>query len=165
MLRRHEDVDVSERRVVWAPWSPAQLVALVIGLFLLVLGAVTLANTGINGNSITDSKVLTWGFGQTPLLAIIEIVFGLLLVLAGAVPGAGRGTMALLGAILLAAGIVVLASSSSLYDSLGTNQATGWLGVVTGAVTLAAAMLAPIIFGGSRRAVSYDREVDRSERI
>lgn len=165
MMDRHENVDVSERRVVWAPWSPAQLVALVVGLLLLVLGAVTLANTGINGSGLTGTKVLTWGFGQTPLLAIIELVFGLLLVLAGAVPGAGRGTMALLGAILLAAGIVVIASASSLYDSLGTNQAAGWLFAVAGAVTLAAAMLAPVIFGANRRAVAYDREIDRRERI
>ena len=165
MLLHHGDREVAERRVVWAPWSPAQLVALAFGVFLLVLGALTLSNTGIHGATITSMKVTTWGFGGTALLGLLEVAFALLLIMAGAIPGAGRTTMALLGVLALGAGIAVLASQTSLYDSFGTNDADGWLFLITGIVNLLAAMLAPVIFGADRRVVASDTEVVDRERF
>jgi hypothetical protein len=158
MIEHHEDAGLSERRVIWAPWSPAQLVALVIGVFYLILGAVTLAKTGLNGDGFTTTHVSALGFGHTPLLGVIDLAFGLLLVMAGAVPGAGRGTMAFIGTLALGFGVVVLAASGSLYDSLGVNDANGWLYIITGVVTLVAAIAAPIIFGSERRTVAYDSD-------
>jgi hypothetical protein len=154
MLLHHGDREVAERRVVWAPWSPAQLIALAFGIFLLILGAVTLSNTGIHGDTLTATKVSSWGFGGTALL-----------ILAGAIPGAGRTTMALLGVIALGAGIAVLASQASLYDSFGVNDADGWLFLITGIVNLLAAMLAPVIFGADRRLIASDSEVVDRERF
>ena len=43
MIDREEDVAVAERHVVWAPWSPAQLVALAFGIFFVIMGAVAMA--------------------------------------------------------------------------------------------------------------------------
>lgn len=165
MLLHHGDREVAERRVVWAPWSPAQLIALAFGIFLLILGAVTLSNTGIHGDTITATKTSTWGFGGTALLGLLEVGFALLLILAGAIPGAGRTTMALLGVIGLGAGIAVLASQTSLYDTFGVNDADGWLFLITGIVNLLAAMLAPVIFGADRRVVASDTEVVDRERF
>src|SRR3954470_9932062 len=86
------DQQVAEQRTVArAPWSPAQLVALVIGLAFVVLGGVALARTGLHFSPIRYADVA--GFGHTALLAIIEIVFGVVVLAAGAMPGADRGGM------------------------------------------------------------------------
>ena len=160
-----EDRGVTERRVMWAPWSPAQIIALAFGIFLLILGAATLSNTGLNGSSITATKVTTWGFGGTAVMGIIDVVAGLLLILAGAIPGAGRGTMAFLGVLALGFGILILAAQPSLYDGLGVNDADGWLFLITGIVNLLAAMLAPVFIDSHSSATAYDDEVVHHDRV
>jgi hypothetical protein len=65
----------------------------------------------------------------------------------------------------LGAGIAVLASQASLYDSFGVNDADGWLFLITGIVNLLAAMLAPVIFGADRRLIASDSEVVDRERF
>lgn len=163
-LMAREDRAVDERHVMWAPWSPAQVVALAFGIFLLVLGAATLSNTGLNGSAITTTKTITWGFGGTAVLGLIDVVAGLLLILAGAIPGAGRGTMAFLGVLALGFGILILAAQPSLYDGLGVNDADGWLFLITGIVNLLAAMLAPVFIDSHRSARAYDDEVVHHDR-
>lgn len=160
MLERRESVGVAEREVVGPPWSPAQIVALAFGVFYLILGAIALANGGVGGSGFTSNHVTALGFDQTPLLGVIELIFGLLMIMAGAVPGAGRGLMAFLGTLALGFGVVVLAASASLYDGLGATNGDGWLYLITGVITLVAAIAAPIIFNGERRRVAYDRDVD-----
>jgi hypothetical protein len=158
MFEHREDVGVAEHHVVWAPWSPAQLVALVLGVLFLIMGAVTLARTGLNGNGFATTHTSALGFGHTPPLGVIELIFGLLMIMAGTIPGAGRGTMAFLGTLALGFGIVILASAGSLFDSLGVDDASGWLYVFTGVVTLVAAIAAPVIFGSHRRSAEYERD-------
>jgi len=156
---RRDEVDVAERSVLWAPWSPAQLVALVIGIIYLVLGVAVLAKAGLSADTFTSAHVSVFGFGHTPLMGLIELVYGLLLIMAGAVPGAGRGLMAFLGALALGFGVVVLVQQASLYGSLGVLDANGWLYVITGVITLIAGVAAPIIFTGGRQRVAHDRDV------
>jgi uncharacterized membrane protein HdeD (DUF308 family) len=86
------------------------------------------------------------------------------MIMAGAVPGAGRGTMAFLGTLALGFGVVILAVSASLYDALGVHEANGWLYLITGVITLVAAIAAPIIFSRSRHTVAYDHDVAHSAR-
>ena len=160
-----EERGVAQRQVMWAPWSPAQIVALAFGIFLLVLGAATLSNTGLSGNAITATKVTTWGFGGTAVMGLIEVAAGLLLILAGAIPGAGRGTMAFLGVLALGFGILILAAQPSLYDGLGVNHAAGWLFLITGIVNLLAAMLAPVFIDSHSSATAYDDEVVHHDRV
>jgi len=149
-----QDVGVEHRSVLWAPWSPAQAVALIIGVFYLILGAVALAASGGNTSGFAaNPHVTALGFHQTPVLGIIEIAFGLFMVMAGAIPGAGRGTMAFLGTLALAFGIIVLAAYASMYNTLGTDNADGWLYLITGIITLIAGMVAPVFLGRSRESV------------
>ncbi|MHB8575793.1 MAG: DUF4383 domain-containing protein [Dehalococcoidia bacterium] len=159
MASNVDDVGVTERRVVWAAWSPAQLVALGFGVLYLIMSVAALARTGLSGDSFTTTHTTALGFAHTPLLAVIELVFGLLLIMAGAVPGAGRGTMALLGTLALGFGVVILAASTNLYDTLGVDSGNGWLYVITGVVTLAAAIAAPVFLGSDRRSVGYQQDV------
>ncbi len=161
MLEREEDVAVAERRVVWAAWSPAQLVALAFGIFFVIMGAVAMARGGLSSDTFDAKIVNVLGFDHTALLGVIELVFGLLLVLAGAVPGAGRGTMAFLGVVALGFGIVVLAAADQMRGTLGVTDANGWLYVITGIVNLVAAMVAPVIFTRQRHTVGYRDDVLR----
>jgi Domain of unknown function (DUF4383) len=164
MQDRHESTGVSEQEVMGPAWSPAQIVALVFGVFYLILGALALARGGVSADGFTSTHVNVMGFDHTPLLGVIELVFGLLMIMAGAVPGAGRGTMAFLGTLALGFGVVILAVSASLYDALGVHEANGWLCLITGVITLVAAIAAPIIFSRSRHTVAYDHDVAHSAR-
>ena len=158
MIEREGDVRVSQRRVEWAPWSPAQFVALGIGVIFVILGAVSLASTGLDFGRYPLPHSSVAGFHHTPVLGVIELVFGLLMLMAGAVPGASRGMMTFLGIVALGLGIVLLIQPATFHDVLGVHSASGWLYVVTGAVSFIAAMAAPIIFGRDR--VSAARQSD-----
>src|SRR5438105_13271862 len=71
MFRRRRTVDegavaedeVAQRRtaVERPPWSPAQFIALVIGIIFVVVGGIALANTGIHSNAMdtvrTDGQI------------------------------------------------------------------------------------------------------------
>jgi hypothetical protein len=160
-VRREVDADgyteaperaVSE--VQTGPWSPAQVVALAIGLFFAVLGGIALARTGLDLNDVHHPhRVVGWGdWHHTPLLALIELGFGVVMMLAGAIPGAWRGAMGLLSAVALGFGIFVVADAAPgrLHNWLGVHHANGWLYIVVGAVGLAATMLSPVIWSRRR---------------
>ena len=136
-----------------APWSPAQAVALILGIVFLVLGGIALARTGINFNDVTGTHVRVAGSTQTQLMAYIELIFGALLILAGAIPGAGRGLMSFCGVVALVFGIVVTAQSSSFYHSLGIGKGYGVFSIIIGAVLLVSSIIAPIYWsrGWSQR--------------
>jgi uncharacterized membrane protein HdeD (DUF308 family) len=135
------------------PWSPAQLVALILGVVFLVLGGVALARTGINLNDVSGTHVKVAGSTQTQLMAYIELGFGALLILAGAIPGAGRGLMSFCGLLALVFGIIVIAQPSSFAHPLGIGKGYGIFLVVIGAVLLVSSVVAPIYWsrGWSQR--------------
>jgi len=87
------------------------------------------------------------------MFAVIEIGFGVLLILASIVPGGSRPLLAFFGAAALIFGIVVLANAdtSRLNGWLAATHRTGWLYAIYGGVLLLTAIIAPA-FGGSRRA-------------
>ncbi len=135
------------------PWSPAQAVALILGIVFLVLGGIALARTGIHFNDVTGTHVRVAGSTQTQLMAYIELIFGALLILAGAIPGAGRGLMSFCGVVALVFGIVVTAQPSSFSHSLGIGKGYGIFLIIIGAVLLVSSIVAPIYWsrGSSQR--------------
>jgi uncharacterized membrane protein HdeD (DUF308 family) len=135
------------------PWSPAQAIALILGIVFLVLGGIALARTGVNLNDVTGKHVKVAGSTQTQLMAYIELIFGALLILAGAIPGAGRGLMSFCGVVALVFGIVVMAQPSSFYHSLGIGKGYGLFLIIVGAVLLVSSIIAPIYWsrGWSQR--------------
>jgi hypothetical protein len=168
MYRRDgmQDREMVERHVERAPWSPAQIVALVLGAAFTILGAMTLAKTGVHGgDQFLHQHVQVAGFHHTPLLGAIELAWGLLMVLAGAVPGAYRSMMTFLGVLALGFGIVTLIQPTSFHSYLGVHTGNGWLFLFSGVISLAAAMLSPVIYGrdrgvATRRYEAEDRAVD-----
>jgi uncharacterized membrane protein HdeD (DUF308 family) len=139
------------------PWSPAQLVALAAGVLFVVLGGIALARTGINLNDLTGKHVTVAGAGQTQLMAYIEIVFGAVSLVAGSIPGAGRGGMTFLGVLALIFGIIVVAQPKTFTPRLGIGNGYGIFLIVVGAVLLITAMIAPVYLGGTRRAGTVQR--------
>ena len=130
------------------PWSPAQLVALIIGIISTVIGVIALTNTGIHQHAMDVVRTDGPLWQHTAWLAIGEIVFGLLMIGAGVVPGGARGMMTFLGILALAFGIAVLVAPSDLR----AQDSTGWAFIIAGGVSLLAASISPVFFAGTRRA-------------
>jgi hypothetical protein len=142
--------EVDERSVVRASWSPAQVIAVIIGIAYIVLGGVALARTGFHTDPIPHTDVA--GLGHTVWLGLIELVFGVIVLGAGALPGADRGGMIFAGVIAIAGGLIIAIQPSSFARVLGVDESNGILYVITGAILFAAAMLSPIYSGHARRA-------------
>jgi hypothetical protein len=145
-FRRHRNVtETVEREARPRIWSPAQFVALAIGVGSIVLGAVALFDTGFSTSHLYEPFERVWSFGHTPLLAISELGFGILMLLAALRPVSGRALMSLLTAGALGFGIVILADvwPRRLHDWFGVEHRNGWLFVIAGGIGLAFALFAP----------------------
>lgn len=150
---------VVHRDVERAPWSPAQIVSLAVGMFLAVVGGVALARTGIDFSNLAETHTAVAGMHHTALLGLMELIVGLVLIGAGALPGAGRGTMTFTGVLLLGFGLVVMIQPSSFHTALGAHAGNGLVLAFLGAVLLIAAMVAPVVFDTDRRVVSRSSDV------
>ena len=139
------------------PWSPAQLVALVLGVVFVVIGGIALARTGINVHELTLKHVSVAGAGQTQLMGYIEIVFGALLLVVGALPGAGRGGMIFLGIVALVFGIILKAQPSSFYSRLGAGSGYAVFLILVGVLLLVTAMVAPVYWRMTRQYGTTER--------
>ena len=157
----HYDLDRRSVERDTPPWSPAQIIALVIGVGYSALGIAAIARTGFDTGHIYTPQTLVWHFPHSPLLALIEIGFGVLMVISGVVPGGMRVLMGLLGATTLTFGIVVLAETAPnrLNHWLAVTHRSGALFVATGAVALLAALVSPVFSGSVRRKVVQDERV------
>jgi hypothetical protein len=156
-----DDVVVRQPTVVRPAWSPAQAVALAVGLLFTIMGAIALARTGLSFDQ-PSAHVGVGGFHHTALLGIVEMIVGLAIVGAGAVPGGGRPSMTFFGVLLFGFGIVVVAEPGAFHGALGTHSGHGALYAVMGAMLLGAAMLSPVFL--EQRRSSTTAVVDR-ERV
>jgi len=141
-------------------WSPRQLVAFVIGVAAIVLGAFAIARTGLDTGNLFHPHMKIATLEHTPLLALAELAFGVLMLFCAASPLMGRGLMELLSVCALGLGVVTVANfwHQRLYHWLGVQHRNGWLFVIAGAVGLAGALFLPTI-GRSRRMVTRDTGV------
>jgi hypothetical protein len=124
----------------------AQPVALVLGAIAAVFGVIALTRTGLDLGHLTHGHASAFGFGQTPLLALAELGFGLLLLVAAGFALAGRNLMTLLGAASLGLGIVMVGGwwSSRMSAWLNGTDRDGWLFIIVGLFVLGVAFLAPV---------------------
>ena len=93
-------------------------------------------------------------------MALVEVGFGMLVILAAVVPGGSRGFMALLGAIALCFGLVVLVEETPnrLNHWLGVIDRSGIFYAVVGGVLLLSAILSPVFTSRTRRHVVRDEQ-------
>jgi hypothetical protein len=161
--RRTHDADRDDSVVTTKPgrhWSPAQFVSLIVGVAAIVFGIVALAKTGIHGDSLRTPHREVWSFDHTPLLAVVEIAFGVLLVLASVSAGASRAFMALLGALAVAFGVLIVADAwpARMHRWFGVHDRNGWLFVITGGVVLLAGLVLPTFDRPETRVVREQRD-------
>lgn len=141
----HHEVDAQTTRdrvvVDRKTWSPAQIVAGGVGLFLTVLGAIAALRVGFDFDS-TDSVL---GLSHTLLMAIIHLIVGIIyLVTAGNALGSRR-TLTTMGLVLVAFGLVYGIESESLAGPLGGDNRIGWIYAIIGVISLITAWTSPTI--------------------
>jgi vacuolar-type H+-ATPase subunit I/STV1 len=158
---RYLDERATDTHVVGTTWSPAQIVALGVGVFFVILGIVALTKTGLSTSHLYRPRETVWTFPHTPLLALSEIGFGALMLVAGIVPGASRVLMGLLGVIALVFGLVILIGTTpaEIVTRFAVNDRNGWLYTLIGAGSILVAMLMPVIVHGGGRTVHRERNV------
>ncbi|HEX6393354.1 MAG TPA: hypothetical protein VFZ97_07920 [Acidimicrobiales bacterium] len=133
------------------PWSPAQLVSIILGIVFLVLGGIAIARTGVDFKRLTSEHVDVAGSTQTQLMGYLELAYGALLLAVGSIPGAGRAGMSFLGILGLVFGIIVVAQPSTFFHSLGIGSGYATFLIVIGAILMITAMVSPIYWGFTRR--------------
>jgi hypothetical protein len=133
-------------------WSPAQVIAALIGIGYLVLGAVALSRTGFNVHHVTIPARYVWRWHHTPILGLVELAFGALMLLAAARPSVAKPLMGLLSLAAIGLGVAVLidAFPHQLHHWLGVYRADAWLYVATGALGLVASVASPTFFHARR---------------
>jgi hypothetical protein len=118
-------------------------VAALLGGFLVVLGVIALARSGLD--SWTAPTELVWGFGHTPLMAVIEILLGLGMLAAVSNPFTAKTTLAGLGALMAVFGAIVLLEPAVFDDLLGANRRMGLLYAGSGAGGVLLSTLIPVV--------------------
>jgi hypothetical protein len=155
------EVEHGERnRSMLAQWSPAQLVGMIVGIGITVLGFVALARTGFNTDNIYSPHALAWRLPHSPLMALIEVGFGVLLIVGSVAPGGIRSLIALLGAAALSFGIVVVSMRppDRLNHWLGVEDKNGWFYIIVGGVLLLAGFLSPVFTTRTHKHVVRDEQ-------
>ena len=128
-------------------WSPTQVIAALIGVAALVLGGFAIARTGLNTDHLFTPHVTVATLHHTPLLALSELAFGVLMLWAATKAFLGRGLVALLGIAVLGLGIVIITDvwPNRLHQWLGVHHRNGWLFVIVGVVCLLAVLYVPTL--------------------
>jgi predicted phage tail protein len=137
--RQGEARTVVDRRT----WSPSQIVAGVIGLFLTVMGAVAILRVGFE--SLTGETTAVLGIEHTLLMGLMDLLVGLLFLGAASTVLGSRSGLTTLGLLALAFGLVYAIEPNSLASALGGDERVGWLYAIVGVVALLSAWLSPTI--------------------
>ncbi len=127
----------ADRRVT----SPAQLVAGLIGLILVVMGGVVLARVGLA--SLTGDTTAVLAIDHTALMGLIDVIAGLLF-LGAAASSSVRGNLIGLSLLAVAFGAVVAIEPATFDSTLGGGRELGLLYLIIGIVGLLVALAFPI---------------------
>lgn len=143
-------------------WSPAQVIAVAGGLFLIVTGGIALARSGMDFSNIPLTHVSVAGLPYTCLSALVQLVVGVIITGGGLFPEAARGTLAVFGVILFAFGLVVAIEPTPFANMWGYNSSSGVMMAVIGAVFLVTSAVSPI-FSSQRRVVRQSQDVSAAD--
>ena len=140
--RDHDDGRLEPIEVVRTrSFSVGQLLTMLVGGALVVLGVFAVIETGVD-TPLNQPVEDVLGYAHTPLLGIVEIGVGALLVLLSLRPG-GRWFAAVLGLGLVLAGLLVLAELDWAVEELGVESVYAWIPIVAGLAVIVAALLTP----------------------
>jgi hypothetical protein len=133
----------AQMRVSRFTWSPAQWVAALIGLFLVVLGAVALLRVGLE--TLTGETTTVWMFEHTALMGIVDLVIGLLFLTIAGSSLNSRGGLITLGMLSLAFGLITAIEPGAMAELFGGDERLGWLYAIIGAVSVIVAFASPTV--------------------
>lgn len=161
MRFRRRNVDVVDEQVTTR--NPARYVAGAIGLAAIIFGAFALADTGVDPDHLRRPHESLATFHHTPLLALLEIGFGVVMLLAAFGTFIGRGLMTAASVAALGFGVVIVADlwPTRLHNWLGVHDRHGWLFVIVGSIGLLAAVLLPV----TRQRQVVERETVPDDRV
>jgi hypothetical protein len=148
---------VERTTAVRHPWSPAQVLAGIIGLFMTVLGGVALARL-LPSDSLTGDTTTVIGMGFTVVMAVITLLLGVVFLGGARRPSNAREGMITLGIALLAFGIVTFIEPEALGGALGVTETSGIVYAIVGLVAAIAGLTSPTMT--SRLAVEERVEED-----
>ncbi|HEV2360802.1 MAG TPA: hypothetical protein VGS21_03785 [Acidimicrobiales bacterium] len=149
--------DLVSREIRRTVWSPAQAIALLAGVVLLVLGGVALAHTGLKFSDIPATRWSVVAMPITSLGAVVELAAGAVALASAAYAASAKAILAVLGVLILAFGLLVTADSTAFVNMWGYTRVNGIFYIVVGGVMFASAVVSPILV--RRR---YVRTHDRS---
>lgn len=132
---------VEEEVVRDRAFSVGQAITLLVGAALTAWGIIALVATGVD-TPLDQPVEEVFGFDHTPWMGIGEVAAGVLLILAALRPQ-GRWLAGLVGAALIAVGVMVVAEMDWTVDELQTEQSFGWIPIIAGALALLGAVLTP----------------------
>ena len=143
---RHRD-EPAVVEVETASGKPALVVGSAIGAAGIVVGFYALARVGVDTDDFGRPTATVLGIEHTPVLALSEVGFGAVMVLAAMTTRLGRIAIGLLSATLAAFGAALLsaAPTSRLHHWFGVVHHQGWSFVVVGAIGLLATLSFPTI--------------------
>ncbi len=141
-----------EQIVTETTFSPGQVVIMLAGAVSLALGIAAMVQGGLGG-SMKEPVVQVFDFNHTPALGLIEAGAGIVLLLTG-LHAALRPLAGLFGALIVAAGVVVLAEIDWVQETVAAEQGFGWVPIAIGGAALLAAFALPAT---SRRRVTVVR--------
>jgi hypothetical protein len=146
LFHRHRD-DETLVEVTTSPGRAAVVVATVIGGASIVVGFYALIRAGLNTHDLSRPTVTVLNIEHTPLLALSEVSFGAVMILAAMTPRFGRVAIGLLSATLAAFGAALLSapSTSRLHHWFGVVDHQGWPLVIVGAIGLLATLAFPTV--------------------
>lgn len=152
---------VEQTSVARHPWSPAQYVAGIVGLFMTVVGGVAIAR--LPTESLTGETTVVIGMGFTIVMAVITLLLGVVFLGGAGRPTQARSGMISLGVALLALGIVIFIEPDALGGALGVTQTSGVVYSIVGLVAAIAGIASPTVV--TRRAVEERRVEDARVRV
>jgi hypothetical protein len=123
--------------------SPGQVLAGVLGLVVAIVGVIAVARGGID-STLNTPIVRAAGFNESALLGAIELVLGLLLIV-GATSYATRGLILFVGVVMVVGGVTLGAAGPTILHDVGTVHGTGWAIMDAGIVAVVAGSLGHVI--------------------
>ena len=137
----------SERYAIYERRSSRipQIIGLVVGVGFTVLGIAAVARAGVNTDHIYTPQTFVWHLWQNPLMGLIEIAFGVFVVLSSVESGGTRAAQAFFGVVAFAFGLIVVlnVAPNHLFHWVAVTHRNGWLFLVAGLVLAIPALLTP----------------------
>jgi hypothetical protein len=137
-----EDVETS-RTSPRMRFDLLQVAAWLVGLYLIVGGLIAIARAGFGEMTLFEPVVDVGGQGLTPLYAVLWLVVGVLLLVAGT--GVVNETALRVGGVLFGiAGAVFLVEPGAFTDYLGVTAASGTMLLVVGTLLVGTSFVPPL---------------------